>query len=264
MSTTKVDIIEGHSVTEEFGIITEVVRRAHVKEINATASGVYIAVLNTAGVLPTPGDAHPADSNLILGPRIPSSDGGNNSCFVDLVYRTKKPILRGGTYVSQITTQRKRDGTPIKVSYTNAGGPGAGDEPGESPQVVEINPFNAETSIVGEVLLSTTSPGGITETYVNKLNVSSWQGYAAKRVYCSQGNAEPWVLERSGTKWWRFTFEFQVRELREPFNNAWQPEAAWVSEKGEYAHDPDPGDDTDGLVMVDGWYELANFNTIFP
>lgn len=262
MSVTKVDIIEGHSVTEEFGIITEVVRRAHVKEINpGLYSGTYMAVLNTLGVLPTPGDAHPSDSDLILGPRIPSGDGGNNSCFVDLVYRTKKPILRGGTSVSQITTSRKVDGSPIYVTYSGADGPGTGDEPGESPQVVEINPYSAETSIVGEVMLPTTTPGAIGETYANKINLSAWQGYAAKRAFCSSVTFEPWVIERSGTKWWRFMFEFQVRKLRAPFDNAWQPEAAWISEKGEYAHHPST--DTDGLLMVE-WHETANFNTVFP
>ena len=252
----KIDIIEGHSVIEEFGYITELVRRARVKGIFATLSGRVLGALDAVG-LPVPGDAHPDDDTLILGQRIPMADspGSWDSFFVDLVYRTRRIILRGGTQVSQITTQTNTDGTPITITYSNAEAEG-----GTSPQVVEITPFNAETVVYAELLDQADFPADYVGVLVNKLNSSTWKGVAAGRALCTSGNFEPYALT-AATPWYKFTFEIQIRDLREPFNNAWNPEIAWVSpETGELAADPDYAT-SDGARRV-LWYDTVDFNTV--
>lgn len=264
---TKLDIVEGHSLIEEFGYVTELVRRAYVNGLVAATHGQLYAALADLG-LPVPGDAHPSDANLILGQRVPSP-AGVGKAFVDLVYRTKRPILRGGSAVSQITSMiNPKTNAAITVSYTKFGKiGGVKDSRARSEkqtQGVEVTGFSAEHTIFGEFIGQSSAPGTDVEGYVNKLNSATWQGLAAGRVLCMRGDYEPYVLT-SATPWYRFMYEFQVRKLYTytgSTTNAWNPEAVYIRYDGRPPEDVDKATN-DGITLVD-WHNTVDFNALFP
>lgn len=254
---TKLDIIEGHSLIEEFGYVTQLIRRAYVDGYAATTPGQLFTALADLG-LPVPGETHPTDPNLILGQRIPYATGVGKA-FVDLVYRTKRLIYRGGTQVSQIQTQKKQDGTAIMLTYN---GTDAGPDARPS-QGVTITPFSCEPTLFAEMLYQTNTPGMFSLKYVNKLNSAAWSGQSAKEWFCTAGHFEPFVLT-SAVRWWAFRFEFQLRQLRDVgpgIKNAWQPEAIWLRNDGGY---PADASTTNGGIAVVEYYQTENFSTDFP
>lgn len=248
----EIDIIEGNSVVEANGIIEEYTRVANVTGMSHSSSNALFNALQQSS-MPVPGDAHPDDSTLILGPRSarPLAGGGPGSAQVILTYRSTAVFYRGGSSLSQIQTSNDKAGTKITVTY-------AAPQNGErQDQCGVINPFNTEASLVADVLIQNAAPGAIALDYTNRLNLGAWQGRSEGEWLCTRVSFEPWA---ASADWWRYYFEFQLRPLLPPFDNAWQPEVQWIAADGII---PDDLVDGTGRKVVE-WHEYMDFETQFP
>lgn len=253
--TANLHIIGSGQATKRKGRIEEIQVSAIVYDITPGADWYAQAI----AACPPSGDPHPVETSLFLEDITPRLIRAPDIVEVELVYRRKEEanptedagddpmgalarfIVRGGSTVNQIETQKKTDGTTINVTYNG------------KTQTGTISVTQRQDTIVFEMEMVESYPGNVSRAYSNKVNATEWQNDDPGTWMCTNVDFDP--SDRS-TSSWKFQFTFQFNE------DGWQPVVAWKSADGIIPADVNLGTEN-GLKKI-VYYGTAEFNAIFP
>ena len=194
--------LKGNSAKQDKGLVQEITATARVEGMTSTDSGWVTEALSATG-LPASGSSLVLASGetLYLEGRNPSLiDGERTSATVQLSYKRRDgsssetggvPVLEGGTALKQIRTQKDRNGAPITVSHlwpddSKATYPDGTPKAGTTEEVnAEIDVMVPMSTLSGEIIVQTSTPGAISQNNAGHLNSATWQGGAARTWMCT-------------------------------------------------------------------------------
>lgn len=187
--------------------------------------------------------------NLILETfeaRVQGLDGSNVRVSIRGIYRRmwRTPTLvKGGTSLRQIRTDRLPNGDSVKVTYN------------DQTQGKEISVFTPTASFSTEVTLQVSDPDSQIAQYTGKVNISAARGFPARTLMCVSGAWEPVFYGTNPI--YRFTYDFEAINLPEGYDT-------YVTytdpETGEI---PGDVDDTNGRALIE-YQEAIDFSPILP
>jgi hypothetical protein len=193
----KIDLVEGSALTEQAGIVTEVIRVASVTEITSFNSQSIKDFLDHPS-MPQPGDSHPTISDLFLENRTVQSVSAS-AARVTLVYhphwRKGYWISRGAGTLYQATLQKDAAGNQITVTHD-------GDQIG-----VEAQAMLSKDTMVIEFIETTNYPVAVLRYFLRKVNSTTWEGDPPGTWFCSNITYE--LAVGAATDMWRFFYTFE-------------------------------------------------------
>lgn len=243
------DLLDGASITEDNGVISEIVRVGRVTGLSASSDGILYAALADSDV-PQHGEEHPTVTGIYaLGRRADPID--QTSARVTITYKRLQggsitpsqdgvPVLTGGTGLQQTETAVDRSGDEIYVTVngTNVG--------------KNVSVMMPHSTLRFERVEFTNQPGGIARDYVGFVNESTWQSGVAGTWMCVSITFD--LIDNTTSPFkYLMRYEFQYNPI------GWQPIVVAI--------DPTTGEVLNPLVdnvskkTVD-WYPEADFDDL--
>ena len=252
MATVILDSIRDVSCSEVAGVIAEATRTAIVIEEDADSWGSGASrmqdILNLDD-LPAPGSVFDADHTSLYATGRTLRMESPGRAEVVISYRFYPSSLnnnfhldRPNTGMAQITTQKDRDGSPLKVTHDQVAQGG------------EITVMQPEDGFDRDIVLSV-PPGShqqITRDWQGYINSGTWFDSEPGTWLCQQALPEP-LDTRATEPTWKYIYHFSF--AYEP--TGWNPDIFW--------RDPGSGRPPSGLVDGTGfkeisWYDQRDFN----
>lgn len=270
MAKVTLDVIEGHTITEDTGEVV-VVRIVEVQGLEGDADVRAFNALQESEV-PQFGDPHPSIPVIRVGSRVVTAIDTNN-VSIEINYREltaaellpddlQPPILELLTSVQQVTTSRDKDGKEIKVSIT------FDDERDTVEGGAEVN-ISVPQTVVRFTRREIFNPLSKAIANVGKINSGGFLGSKAKTWLCTNLSG----TTNNGGQSYLVTYEFQLslRKDSEGKLIGWDTTVAFIDEKTGKPVVQDKGaknpiheeeiTEGDGLATVEV-YETINFNSL--
>lgn len=159
-------------------------------------------------------------------------------------------IFRGGTSLSQVTTQKDIHGANVEVSYTYPEGhPKAGTT---EAQPADVPVFLPQSTLTATGIMTANDPTAISRLWTGAINATPWASAAPYQWLCQACDWEPLDIT-TNPRTYRYTFTFQLNL------EGWKPTVFWRDpETQKRPIDLVPGV---GIKLVDWYTEINFFNT---
>lgn len=240
------DLIQGHSIEEQDGRITRLVRRMYVDldSQSGDASKRGYDLLNYVDV-PDYRDAHPTIAGIIVKQRKLVEVLGADSAYIDIIYEratygqtaaasTNIITVRGGSSARPVKTTRDANGSLVTVTKPNG-----------SVVPAEFTRLKPEGTLVYTRVENTTAPGAIQRSYELRVNNATWNA----------GDAGTWLC--MGVRFSQVNEGFD--DFRMEYEFQYNPDG-WNSDKVAWKY-PDATPYTAGESTV-AKYLTANFDAL--
>ena len=229
------------------GRIESVQTAIHVENLTPTTdlAAKIQQALGTSG-LPVNGDVLTINSQEVVLERrnVQMSSESAEDAMVSLVYRRQEAgdsiTWRGGTALQQITTELDINGLPITVTHNGVSQGG------------EINVLEAQSTLIGDPVVETNSPGVISQSWAGRVASNAWEGGQPGEWLCESVTFEPVDLTSDPNRY-RLTFTMRRKA------GGWQPSAVYVDPET----DRPPPDLVEGQsIKTVEWYPSKDFDEI--
>lgn len=267
------------SAKRKNGRIISLKRKGHITGL--TTSGVdpesYLQEIESSGVIPKDSITIEGSKLYLVEYEISIDDqSGLGDARVDLSYHvadgsssgggggggsSTTPLLRGRASMKQIVTEKDRSGTAITVEHTwpaddkgvyPDGTRKAGTTERQGGTIRVLYPMKV---LEGGFALNTSNPDGITDSYIGRVNSSSWRNGGPREWLCT--NVEYELIDNSQSPpLYNFTFTFERDD------QTWDNDTTAVFEDPATGNPPVDLIDGVGIKQI-AYYPEKNFGDDF-
>jgi hypothetical protein len=265
------DLLETAELTESSGWATAVTRTFYMKGVPGTTVGaIMLAALRDTSI-PVSGDILSDDfSNMFVSTRkaqiitldpsgtkadvkitveyeaVPTAVGAGYTPEYGQPTMPYSVPLRGSGSLSQITTRKHYNGTPIELTYTHGGT--------TITRPVKVDVFDIHGTFTRETLEATNAPDDLKDYWLNAVNLTTFRGKEKDTWLCNQVEYELYS-QWSNPMLYKFTWQFEYRPTK------WIYEGVYEDDAGNIPSDV--SDSTGNGIVKVYWHPAIDFNQKF-